>query len=62
MSAIDAHMAEHVMRETTVFTDEHPSHKKVGEKGYVHFRVKHSAKVYVDGNVIPRPSKGSGRC
>ena len=57
-AAIGAEIDAHVMPATVVFTDEHPSYKQVGRKGYVHKRIKHSAQVYVDGDVHTQTIEG----
>ncbi len=51
-------VAEHVMPEATVFTDEHAAYNGLGKKGYEHHRVNHSAKVYVTGNVHTNTIEG----
>jgi len=35
----------------TIFTDEHPSYKRLTKLGYEHYAIKHQTRVYVDGNV-----------
>jgi transposase-like protein len=50
-TAITDQITTHVMPDAVVFTDEHPSYKRVAKRGYEHKRIKHSAKVYVDGDV-----------
>ncbi len=34
-----------------VFTDEYKGYDRLGKKGYVHRRIKHHARLYVDGDV-----------
>ncbi|MBZ5533024.1 MAG: IS1595 family transposase [Acidobacteriia bacterium] len=41
---------EFVLPGSTVFTDDYPSYKGINVRGYQHFRVKHTAKVYVAGS------------
>jgi transposase len=40
---------EHVLPQTTVFTDDFPSYDGLGVRGYSHHRINHSAGVYVLG-------------
>lgn len=51
-------VAEHVMPEATVFTDEHAAYNDLPKRGYQHHRVNHSAKVYVKGNVHTNTIEG----
>ncbi len=55
---IDGIMREFVLPGTTVFTDEYLSYKQLGKKGYPHHRVKHSAHVFVRGNVHTNTIEG----
>jgi len=48
----------HILPESTVFTDEHLAYKQLGRRGYVHHRIKHSAKVYVEGEVHTQTIEG----
>jgi transposase-like protein len=48
----------HIMPHATVFTDEAKSYTKLGNHGYEHHRVNHSAKVYVAGNVHTNTLEG----
>ncbi len=54
---------EHVLPETTVYTDEYPSYKGLGKmpQGYHHKRIHHASKVYVMGTFIPTRLRGFGR-
>lgn len=48
----------HVLPESTIFTDEAPGYYQVG-KGYVaHHRIRHRAKVYVEGDVHTQTIEG----
>lgn len=49
---------EHVMPPTTVFTDEHAAYDKLGNRGYQHHRVNHSARIYVSGRVHTNTIEG----
>ena len=49
---------EHVMPESTVFTDEHKGYGDVEVSGYAHKRVHHSAKVYVIGDAHTNTIEG----
>jgi transposase len=49
---------EHVMPESTVFTDEHRGYSGVEASGYAHKRVHHSAKVYVIGDAHTNTIEG----
>jgi transposase len=49
---------EHVMPESTVFTDEHAGYGGVESSGYAHKRVHHSAKVYVIGDAHTNTIEG----
>jgi hypothetical protein len=42
-----------------VFTDEYKAYERLGKKGYTHRRIKHHARVYVEGTCIRRPSTAS---
>jgi transposase-like protein len=48
----------YVLPGSIVFTDEHRPYDRLGEKGYVHYRIKHSARVYVDGDVHTQTVEG----
>jgi transposase len=47
----------HVLPSSMVFTDMHPSYQRTG-KTYEHYRVNHSAGVYVDGDVHTQTIEG----
>jgi transposase-like protein len=49
---------ERVMPEATVFTDEAKGYAKLGNHGYQHHRVNHSARVYVSGDVHTNTLEG----
>jgi transposase-like protein len=49
---------EHVMPESTVFTDEHRGYGDVESSGYSHKRVHHTAKVYVIGDAHTNTIEG----
>ena len=56
--ALMGHIWTHVLPASMVYTDEHPSYFTVGSTGYTHKRIKHSAKVYVDGDVHTQTIEG----
>ena len=41
-----------------VFTDDYHAYKKLGNTGYTHRRINHSARVYVDGDVHTQTIEG----
>jgi transposase len=43
-------IGQHVLPASTVFTDEWPSYSGLDGR-YIHHRIRHTEKVYVDGNV-----------
>jgi transposase len=47
----------HVLPESLVFTDMHPSYQRTG-KNFEHYRVNHSANVYVDGDIHTQTIEG----
>lgn len=49
---------EHVMPESTVFTDDFPSYDGLGVRGYQHHRIRHSEKVYVVGETHTNTIEG----
>lgn len=52
------HLRTFVLPEATIFTDESAIYRQVGKAGYAHKRIKHSAKVYVDGDVHTNTIEG----
>jgi transposase-like protein len=57
-ATIFPHVKAHVLPGTIVFTDEYPAYRKLGATGYPHRRIKHAAKVYVDGDVHTQTIEG----
>ena len=51
---------EHILPDTTVFTDEYRPYDGIGHmnNGYTHHRIKHSEKIYVVGNVHTNTVEG----
>jgi transposase len=47
----------HVLPESLVFTDMHPSYQRTGQH-FEHYRVNHTAKVYVDGDIHTQTIEG----
>ena len=52
------HVAEHVMPEAILFTDEYPAYQVLGQRFAGHHRVNHSQKVYVSGEVHTQTIEG----
>jgi transposase len=48
---------QHILPASTIFTDEWPSYKGLDGR-YVHHRIRHTEKVYVDGNVHTQTIEG----
>jgi transposase len=48
----------HVLPKSLVYTDEWQPYARLGKMGYLHSRVNHSAKVYVDGDVHTQTIEG----
>ena len=42
---------EYVLPGSMIFTDGYKAYERLGKKGYIHRRIKHHARVYVDGDV-----------
>jgi transposase-like protein len=49
---------EHVLPNTTVFTDDFRAYNGIGARGYTHRRINHSEKVYVSGDVHTNTIEG----
>jgi transposase-like protein len=49
---------EYVLPESVLFTDEHEAYVKGGREYREHHRIKHSAKIYVEGNVHTNTIEG----
>jgi transposase len=47
-----------VLRGSMVYTDEHPGYNRLNRIGYAHRRVKHTALIYVDGNIHTQAIEG----
>src|SRR5437879_2762857 len=41
----------YVLPGSMIFTDEYSAYERLGKRGYTHRRIKHHARVYVDGDV-----------
>jgi len=41
---------EYVLPETLIYTDEYAAYERLGRTGYTHKRIRHSARVYVEGD------------
>jgi transposase-like protein len=55
---LQAHIVEHVLPESTVFTDEWHSYVGLSGRSYRHYRIRHKEKVYVSGNVHTQTIEG----
>jgi len=42
---------EYVLPGSMVFTDEYKAYERLGKAGYIHRRINHHARIYVDGDV-----------
>jgi transposase len=49
---------EYVLPASMIYTDDYHGYKKLGQKGYTHRRINHSARVYVDGDVHTQTIEG----
>jgi transposase-like protein len=50
-SVIEPKAREYVLPGSMIFTDEYKVYERLGKKGYLHRRINHHARVYVDGDV-----------
>jgi transposase-like protein len=50
-STIEPLARSYILPGSMVFTDEYKAYDRLGKKGYTHRRIKHHARVYVDGDV-----------
>jgi transposase len=48
-SVIEPLAREYVLPGSLIYTDEYAVYERLGQKGYTHRRIRHAAKVYVDG-------------
>jgi len=51
-------ITDHVLPESTVYTDELPSYNPVGKSGYVHRRIHHASRIYVMGDIHTNTVEG----
>lgn len=49
---------EYVMPESLIFTDEYWVYERLGQLGYGHRRIRHKARIYVEGNVHTQTADG----
>lgn len=49
---------EYVLPSAVIFTDKNKVYDDLAQKGHIHYRIKHSAKVYVDGDVHTQTIEG----
>ena len=49
---------EFVLPESTIYTDEWDAYKTLGRDGYTHKRIKHKARIYVDGDTHTQSIEG----
>jgi transposase len=57
-STLHGIIKEHVLPRTTVFTDDYPAYDGLHPGKYNHYRINHSAKIYVSGNVHTQTIEG----
>jgi transposase len=48
---VQGKIREYVLPESLIYTDEYQEYASIGDKGYRHRRIRHIAKVYVEGDV-----------
>jgi transposase len=48
---VQGKIREYVLPESLIYTDEYQGYASIGNKGYRHRRIRHIAKVYVEGDV-----------
>jgi transposase len=57
-----AKVGEYVLPSSIIYTDDYKGYDDLAfQRRYVHHRIPHHAKIYVDGNVHLSPSRGSAR-
>jgi transposase len=57
-TTLQPHVVKYVLPDSSIFTDEWPSYHGLGKRYRHHFRVRHSEKVYVAGNVHTQTIEG----
>jgi transposase-like protein len=57
-SVIEPKAREFVLPGSMIFTDEYAVYERLGKGGYTHRRIKHKAKIYVDGDVHTQTIEG----
>jgi transposase-like protein len=50
-ATVQGKIREYVLPESLIYTDEYQGYASIGNKGYRHRRIRHIAKVYVEGDV-----------
>ena len=55
---LHAKTVEYVLPESMIYTDDFKAYKQLGQKGYQHKRINHSARIYVDGDVHTQTIEG----
>jgi len=58
LSTIEPKVQTYILPGSMVFTDEYKGYDRLGKKGYYHRRIKHSARIYVDGDVHTQTMDG----
>src|SRR6185437_9100408 len=53
-----AKVQEYVLPESMIYTDDFKAYKQLGQKGYRHRRINHSARIYVQGDVHTQTIEG----
>src|SRR5262249_19124630 len=54
---LNAKVQEFIVPKSILFTDDYLGYRRMG-KGYIHRRINHSARIYVDGNVHTQTIEG----
>jgi transposase len=50
-ATVQSEIREYVLPKTLIYTDEYQGYASIGKRGYGHRRIRHIAKVYVEGDV-----------
>jgi transposase-like protein len=57
-ATLRANVHEFVLPSAMIYTDEYQPYRKLGQEGYTHRRVNHSARIYVEGDVHTNSIEG----
>lgn len=55
---LQGRVTEHVLPQSTIFSDERPSYSGLDRRYRAHYRIRHTEKVYVSGNVHTQTIEG----